>query len=187
MWHRPPGIDIYGFDCNFFMRQKKSTSQFETLSTAGLMRSEDAPMSDNDNASVSESRNNANANNNQQSDKETSIDVRESTQDQQSTIIDTLTTVEGAADGNHNSEAVAADHSLMENRKPKNDSPQEDEGPIDEGDIEEVDIKSMDPPNPPADAQNEEFVEVQLSDGEPKPPEGIYSFQKNLICLMYGY
>jgi len=81
---------------------------------------------------------------------------------------------------------VAADHSLMENRESKNGSPQEDEGPTDKGETEEVDIKSMDAPNPPADAQNEEFVVVQLSDGEPKPPEGIHSFQKNLICFMYG-
>lgn len=142
-------------------------------------------MSDNDNASVSDSRNNANANNNQQSDEETSTDVRESTQDQQYTI-DTLTTIEGAPDGNYNSEAAAVDHSLMENRESKIGSLQGGEGPIDNGDTEKVDTKSMDATNAPAGAENEEFVEVQLNDGQLKPPEGIYSFQKNLICLVYG-
>lgn len=134
-------------------------------------------MSHNDGTSMSESRSNANSNNNEQSGVVTSTDVRESTQDHQSRF-DTSTTTEIEKSGNHNSVAVATEErSHMGNTESENGRRQQDEGTIDGGDTGEVDTKSADSTNSPAILHDEEFVEVQLSDGQPKLPEGTNSFK----------
>jgi hypothetical protein len=124
-------------------------------------------MTGNDNTSVSESRNSVNSNNNQEPEMMTLADDRESAHGQQSGI-DTSTTTDRGKLRNNTAETVATREHAQAEFDGAGDDMQQNKGTLENG-------ATNDATNAVPASQDEEFIEVQLSDGQPKPTEGTRS------------